>query len=163
MRFLAKLILLAAILTGTYYVYQRPEIRGLFKESKPKEDPLAFLEDLPKITPKPIPDSSRTRKTPRNLETGTSSEPEVETEVVEEAEPVPEYRNQVPNEQLQKVFMQILAAKKLTDGISLSVNDDHISVAGNVASSAQRNQILDVIDKGREARRIDAQHLKVKN
>lgn len=162
MRFFVKLVLLAAVFVGAYYLYQRPEIRELFEKSEPKEDPLAFLTDLPEIKPKPIPDRSRNRRPLRNLEAETASQAEIETEV-DEAEAVPEYQNQVPNEQLRKVFMQILAAKKLTDGVSLSVNDDHISIVGSVASSAQRDQILDVIEKGREARRIDARHLEVKN
>ncbi|MGW8178728.1 MAG: hypothetical protein ACWGQW_08195, partial [bacterium] len=137
MRILAKLLLLAAIVTGAYYVYQRPEIRGILEDSEPKENPLAFLEDLPEVNPQPIPDRSRSRRMPRNLESKRPSESAVETEV-EEPEPVPEYQNQVPTEQLRKVFMQILAAKKLTDGISLSVSDKLVSIAGTVASSEQR-------------------------
>ena len=82
---------------------------------------------------------------------------------MEESEPDPEYHNQVPNEQLRKVLMQIFAAKKLAEGVSLSVTDDEVSLAGEVASAEERKQILDIVDKGREARRIDGQYLKVKD
>jgi hypothetical protein len=158
MRVAGKLVLIAVLLGAGYYVYQRPEIQELFRQSNREGDPLAFLEDLPEINPRPV--AKRSEK-PRRLTPVVAAEPAPEAEM-EQPEPSPEYTNQVANDQLRKVLMQILAAKKLTKGISLAVTDSAIIVTGEVESSEKRKQILDVIDRGREARRLEDQHLTVK-
>jgi hypothetical protein len=161
MRLLAKASLGAALLIGSYYLYQRPEIRVLFATPKEEGDPLAFLNDLPEIKPNSSPKQPNPRYRPRKLE----PVPESETPPAEqEAEPLEEeFINQVPNDQLRRVFLQILAAKKLAHGVSLSVTDDQVLLMGVVDTAEKRQQILDIIDRGREARRIDGQRLMVKD
>ena len=63
---------------------------------------------------------------------------------------------------MSRVLLQILAAKKLADGISLMVTDNSVVVAGTVDSDQKRKQILEIIEKGRETRRIDAINLVVR-
>ena len=161
MQFLVKLVLIGATFAALYYVYQRPEIRELFRESARDEDPLGFLNDLPEITPKEKPDSSAEGEVPgmeRKVE--SPSQPKLEAERPESS---PTYQNQVPNEELSRVLMQILAAKKLADGISVSVTDSEVSVAGRIGSQDQKKEILEIIEKGRESRRIDAEELRVQD
>ena len=153
MRYLAKWALGAAILVAAYAVYQRPEIQELFTEPAAGNDPLAFLENLPEITPEPQPKAERRPSAARSRALSTSAEDTEESE---------EYRNQIPNQQLARVLMQILGAKKLAAGVSLSVTDEKVSVVGEVDSEEQRRQILDIVDRGREARRVDGHLLKVK-
>jgi len=163
MRFLVKLIAVAVIALVSYQVYERPEIQELFKESRTNGDPLAFLEDLPEVKPKVRPEKSpRTRK-PSVLESEVVTDADTEPALEEETETLPEYQNQVPNDELRKVLMQILAAKKLAGGISLAVTDQEITLAGDVASAEDRKEILDIVDRGRETRRINGRDLKVRN
>ena len=151
----------AIFLAGLYFLAQRPEIRGLFEERKTQGDPLAFLEDLPELSQKTKPENPASRKKQRmegqNSSTLSAGVP------MEESGPSPEDYNQVPNEELRRVLLQILAAKKLVEGISLSVTDRHVTVTGEVESSEKKKQILDVIEKGREARSIDTTDLLIRN
>jgi len=162
MRLLVKLILIVVGLGAGYHVFQRSEIQELFKESTRDGDPLAFLEDLPEIKPKPRSERPAVRRKPRAslAQAEAAPGPDVAVEI-EQSDTAPEYLNQVPNDQLRTVLMQILAAKKLAQGVSLSVSDSVISVTGEVDSAEKRQQILDIVDRGREARRLDRQFLAV--
>lgn len=164
MRFLGKLLLVAVFLAGAYLVYQRPEIKELFRESKSNGDPLAFLKNLPEINPKPRPVKRSGARRAGTQEPQAQGVPQPENVDAEgEAEPTVEYYNQVANEELQSVLMRILAAKKLVQGISLSVTDKSVIVSGAVESEERRQEILGIIEKGREARSIDDAYLKVRD
>ena len=71
--------------------------------------------------------------------------------------------NQVPNRQVASVLLQILAARSLASGVSLSVSDEQIEVIGETASAENRATILEVIEKGRENRKIVAELLVVRS
>lgn len=71
----------------------------------------------------------------------------------------PAPQNQIDNGTVARVLLQILAAKKLDGGISLSVSDAYVSVSGTTDSEESRKKILEIIEKGREARKIDARGL----
>ena len=161
MRLLAKVVVLSLLLVGGYTAYQHPKVKVLFQSSEKQENPLGFLEDLPELTPKPAPPKRSPRQSRRvqqvPVEQSTveeQSQSEGETDAVE-------YQNQVPNEELRRVLMQILAAKKLVSGISLVVTDKRIEVLGRVKDEESRRKILETVDKGREARVLDGSNLLV--
>jgi hypothetical protein len=161
MRLLAKLVVLSLLLAGGYKAYQHPKVKQLFNSPEKKENPLAFLEDLPELTPKPLP-PKRTPRSPRPVPQVPREQETVEVRdgAVEDTEVI-EYQNQVPNEELRRVLMQILAARKLASGISLIVTDRRVEVVGEVQDAESRRKILETVDKGREARRLDGTKLVV--
>jgi hypothetical protein len=79
------------------------------------------------------------------------------------AEVPPAGRNQVDNRTVERVLLQILAAKNLAAGVTIGVTDEFVRVAGTVGSEESRRQNLDIIERGREARQIDAKDLMVRN
>jgi hypothetical protein len=162
MRLIGSLAIGTLILAGGYFLSQRPEIRELFRESKSQGDPLAFLEKLPELTPKQEARKPPGRQRKRSASSRNTAAPVADL-TTEEIESSPEDYNQVPNEEVRKVLMQILAAKKLSRGISLSVTDRLVTVTGEVSTSGKRKQILDIIERGREARSIDATRLAIRN
>jgi len=78
--------------------------------------------------------------------------------------PVPEAppANQTPNEVVRRVLLQILRARNLADGITLGANDKTVLVSGTVDTEEERRQILEILEKAREARSIDASELVVR-
>lgn len=138
------LVLVGLIGTGIYILYQNPRVRPFFESGTPRENPLGYLDRLPepKAPTTPVP-KRETRPTPEPVE---AQEPEEGPSAVE---------NVVPNQEVARVLLQILAAKKLADGISLSVNDEAIVVQGEVSSRERLDAIVEVVEKGRETRTID--------
>jgi hypothetical protein len=57
--------------------------------------------------------------------------------------------------------MQILAAKKLASELSMSVTDTEIALHGTVDSRETLNRILEIVDKGREYRKINVDNVTV--
>ena len=144
-------VVLGGLLAASiYFLSDHPRVRSLFESGPPREDPLGYLDRLPepKVRPTPAP-----RKAPRKpVEPVAPPEPQAEPEVIE---------NIVPNRELGRVLMQILAAKKLADGIALSVTDEAVEVYGEVSSTAQKDAIAEIIEKGRESRKLDLSHLTI--
>ncbi len=156
-RFLILFVILSAVGCGGYLFFQQPEVRALFQPARPAEDPLDFLRDLPKISPKaaaPKP-SSNQRRTPAQ-----APAPSVEAREPEPSAVTP--RNQVPNEDVSRALLGILAARKLGHGLSISVTDETITLYGEVDSAEQLEQIRQILNKAREYRRIDTSHLSVR-
>ena len=161
MRLLAKVVVLSLLLVGGYTAYQHPKVKELFKPSKKQDNPLGFLEDLPELTPKPAP-VRRSQRQPRSVQQVPLEQTNLEEQGQSEGETeAVEYQNQVPNEELRRVLMQILAAKKLASGVSLVVTDRRIEVLGRVQDAESRRTILETVDKGREARVLDGSKLVV--
>jgi hypothetical protein len=152
-------VLVIVLFVGGYYAYQTPKIKALFVSSEKAEDPLDFLDDLPEVNPRPAPDKNpkKERKYYAGDYEPDFSDPETETE---EVEPI---QNQTSNQETSRILMQILKAKGLANGISIAAGDDKIMVFGTVKSERVRQEILDVIDKGRGARQIEAGELRVGN
>ncbi|HLV01040.1 MAG TPA: hypothetical protein VKZ59_07220 [Acidobacteriota bacterium] len=148
------LALLLLLIGGAYWAYQDPKVRSLFATSSERpENPLDFLEDLPEITPRP-------EATSRNRSSaGRRAPAQASQSQASEQQPQPE--NQVANEEVARVMMQILAAKGLASGINLAVTDEKVILSGEVFSQEQRQAIIDTVQKGREARQVDASGLKV--
>lgn len=69
--------------------------------------------------------------------------------------------NTIPNANLSRILLQILAARKLAQGISLSVSDQILSVGGTVDSEQKKRAIVEILEKARESRIIDASDLMV--
>lgn len=152
------LAIVLAVGVGGYALYQRPEIRELFQTSEPKRAPLDFLENLPKVSPKPPAPKPPPRSQSREQDSTASSK----AGAAETPPAAQSVRNQVPNDEVAHVLLGILAAKKLGRYLSLTVTDDEIVVYGEVASDAEKRQIRDILDKGRETRRINLEHLTVR-
>jgi hypothetical protein len=158
MRYVWAIVAVLILGVAGYYVYNLPEVNVLFQSEKGPEKPLDFLENLPE--PKiPEPPPRKPRKAPKpNPEPAVAASASQETPP-EASEPVGQ--NQVPNGVVARTLMQILAAKKLASGLSLSVTDTEIAIHGTVDSREKRREILDVIEKGREYRKINTDDLTV--
>ena len=146
----AGVILGGLLAASIYFLSDHPRVQSLFESGPPREDPLGYLDRLPepKVPPPPAP-----RKTPRKpAEPVAQPEPQAEPDAIE---------NTVPNKELGRVLMQILAAKKLADGIALSITDEAVVVYGEVSSAAQLEEILAVVEGGRESRKADVSHVTV--
>ncbi len=57
---------------------------------------------------------------------------------------------------LSSTILGILAARGLVSGVSLSVDEDHIEVRGIVTDAEKRREIMDVLNKARGHRSLDA-------
>ncbi len=155
-RFLILLIGLLVLGGAAYALYQRPEIRALFEPAERKGDALDFLKDLPEISPPPPKEKAPTRS---NRRTPTPSASPSASPANQPSAPA--VHNQVPNDEVAHVMMAILAAKKLGRHLSISVTDDRIIIYGEVGSEEEKQQIRDILEKGRETRRVDTEHLVV--
>ncbi len=143
-------VLVALLGASIYFLSDNPKVRSLFESGPPREDPLGYLDRLPvpKVPPPPV-----KRKPPRKpAEPVAESEPESEPEAIQ---------NMVPNQKVGRVLMQILAAKKLADGIALSVTDQAVVIYGEVSSAAKLDAIVAIVEQGRESRKVDASHVTV--
>lgn len=152
---LTRIVACLAILTGiTLFVYLQwgTELKGWLEPAPQKADPLSFLKGLPEPPKKdPVP-----KRKPKQRELFVDT-PQVDPH--EEAEELA--ANSVPNEEVAKVLMQILRAKKLADGISLGVSDTQVTISGSVKNREQFDQIVRTVDKGRENREINTSRLSV--
>ena len=128
-------------------------IDELFRPVERREDPLRFLDSLPEISVPPKAPLSKGRRKDAGEQSVDNSRQENPQHAVGAAE------NQVPNAELARVLLQILAAKKLVEGISLSVTDTEVAVHGTVRSEEDLEEILAVIEKGRENRQVNLEHL----
>ena len=147
---IAGVALVGLLAAAVYFLSQDPKVRSLFESAPARENPLEFLENLPE--PK-VPPPVVERKKPQKPAT-----PELDPEPPDDPEVV---QNVVPNRDGARVLMQILAAKKLADGISISVSDEAVMIHGEVSSSAKLDEILTVVEKGRESRKIDSSHVSI--
>ncbi len=65
------------------------------------------------------------------------------------------------NKELASTLLGILRARRLASGISLRVSDEVLGVVGRVDGEKTRQDILDVLEKGRGPRRLDSSLLTV--
>lgn len=144
-------ILAAILVVGGYAFYRSPQGQEIFTRPDREESPLEFLERLPDIEP--------IETKPQPLRNRQDAVPDRQSQRA--AEPAAPYRNRVPNSEVASTVMQILAARGLASGVSVSASDTRVEVSGTVKSRADREQILDILEKAREARRIDAAALVV--
>lgn len=152
--FLTLVILLGAV---AYYAYQDPRVQALFEPTVQKDDPLEFLRNIevPEAPPK-VPD--RPRATAPTSPEGPAS-PASGSEP--RAAPTTEVVNQVPNAEVGSVLIQVLKARKLAAGISLGVTDTEIAVYGSVATQEQLDQIVAILEKGRESRVVNVSAVQI--
>ncbi|GAB4229652.1 MAG: hypothetical protein Kow00109_01010 [Acidobacteriota bacterium] len=124
-----------------------PRVRSLVvsRGTDRAEAPLRFLEKLPSPGPPPRRPADREKAPPRARSTAPS-EPEP---------PRPSEANQVPNAVVARTLLQILRAQGLASGISLAVTDTEVQVYGAVPSAERLRRIVAVLERGREARRIN--------
>lgn len=153
-----KLVQIATVLllcaAGVYLLYLQPEIRVLFQSNEPADDPLDFLKDLPEISPKPRTGGPK-RFWSRPRLRAAAPPPPAETQ----SPPAPTVHNEIPNDEVARAMLGILAAKKLGRHLGLSVSDDEIAVYGEAASPAEAAQIRDILERGRETRSVNTDGL----
>jgi len=157
--------MVAALGIAGYFIYQQPEVKVLFQPAKaPPKDPLSFLKKLPEIHP-PTP-------TPRRKPVRPSTTPSAAVDTTEapafpadaeapEAAGEPSAANQVPNDELARLLLQVLAAKRLVTGISIGVSDTEVLVHGEVASQERLDEIRRLLEKGRESRTLNLSGVKI--
>lgn len=158
MRRFGFLLFLMLFLGGTAYIlyHSSPKLRSLFVPRQEVENPLAFLEELPPLSPQ-----ARNENTPPSPQVRTPET--IQLPPPAPAEPDrPSRVNTVPNEEVARVLMQILQAKGLASGLTLAVSDEEIQVGGQVDSPEARESILRILEQGREARRLEATRLHVR-
>jgi hypothetical protein len=153
---LAGLAVVAGV--GGYLIWQDPRVKSLLGPSVSREDPLKFLRDVQ--VPEPPPRRAEPARPVRKPEPGRNG---TGLDDAQQSDPVsgPAALNQVPNPEVARVLIQILKARNLTSGISLSVTDTEIAVFGRVPDEAHLNEIREILEKGREARRVNLSQVQV--
>ncbi len=158
--------LLIAITWGAYHVYRDPRVQDLFRQPEPKT--IAVPPPEP-VQAAPVPDIPTPPRKPSDIQAGIVGATPASRQTraaarppEEETKEAPVAQNKVANDVVTRVLLQVLAAKNLVYGVSIRVTDKSITVDGVVNSEEKRKQILDIIEKGRETRRIDASHLVVR-
>ncbi len=148
---------------GAYRLWQEPRVRELFGVSEaralPMKNRLVVLRRGPAagyapVNPAPTPPPNRGAAPVPDLPAASGG-------VAETVEPPPAARNSVDNATVQRVLLQVLASKHLAYGVWLTVTDNAVRVGGIVASEEIRRSILDIIEKARESRQVDARELTV--
>lgn len=140
------------LLVVAAHVYRDPRVQELFRSAPTKDavkrqpgHAVVRRPSAPPIPSKPtIPETTVNGTTQSQEHTRASVRP-----------------NQVPNETVSGVLLRVLAAKGLAQGIALQVSDESIKVFGEVDSDAKRRDIIALIEKGRENRRLDVTELTV--
>ncbi len=161
-------IILAAILVvvcwGAYELYQDPRVQEIFREPAPQSlsNPPPPVE-IPHLPEKPEPEKKPAEVWAGTVGTTNETKPnrtDLPPAEEEQKEP-PAAKNQVANDVVSRVLLQVLAARKLVYSVSIGVTDKVVTVTGVVDSEEKRDQILDIINKARETRRVDATNLVV--
>jgi hypothetical protein len=157
---------LALLVWGAHRWYQDPRVRDLFRESRPSQIsgfgmPAAKSPASREILVAPGgPAKAKARPhAPVASRPAAAVKPKDASDAAEAPAEPPTAMNTVDNQVVSRVVLQILAAKNLAYGVSLSTSDEVIVVEGIVDSVEKRKQILAIIEKARETRRIDADRL----
>ncbi len=155
------LFLIVGTVAAGYFLLQTPQGQKLLR-SRPErtEDPLAFLEEKSKSFPYKEPDQPADAKTEPQLPSRPASQARLPETGTEKTGPMAS-QPAVPNEEVSRVLFGILRARNLASGISLSVSNDTLGVIGAVDSMDKKRQIIEILEKGRGIRRLDASLLEV--
>jgi hypothetical protein len=145
---------LAALIAAAW---QEPRIRTLFSSSSVRKDPLAFLRDVKVPDPPPVAEKPVSGVPPPTQAPAGPPPPAG----APTAEPPASAYKQVPNPEVARVLMQVLRARKLAGGISLSVSDTEIAVHGSVPSQEHLDKIRAILEMGREARKLDLSRVQI--
>lgn len=155
MRVLRYALVILVLAGALYGIYRMPAVNVLFKPVEKNDDPLGFLRDLPEPEPRPVPEKSPSRKSGSAQASSTSNGASSEPQTAE----LPE--NQVPNSEVSRILIQILKARGLADGISISVTDQDVLLYGKVDSQEILNQIVEIANKAREYRSVNAESVTI--
>jgi hypothetical protein len=155
---------LALVGWGAWRLYQHPQVQDLFYGSgkavgprsvwkiKTQDRPAAgHTQDMAKSSGAT---AQREKTTAPPAEARKQESPAVELAATE-----PPAQNSVANDVVTRVVLQILYSRKLVSGVAISTSDTAIIVEGIVDSEEKRQQILAIVDKAREARRVDSRNL----
>jgi hypothetical protein len=134
---------------GMLLLYRDPRARDLFRPLSP-DSGRYVAPSVPPASPR------QTKELPRAAADSRRAK-EIPQKPAQTTLPA----NITPDPVVGRVLLQILAAQGLGDGISLGVTSTKIVVKGQVGSQQQRAQVLRIVDRGRESRRIDATGLLV--
>lgn len=155
---MTRWILGAAVLVAAaalaLVAWQDPRVQSLFAPAVTKEDPLQFLRNI-EIPETPHASNESPRSSPGTTESAaaTPADPPLREAPA----------NQVANAEVASVLIQILKARKLAAGISLSVTDTEVAVYGTVAGRQQLDEIAAILEKGREARALNLSEITIRS
>lgn len=134
------------LVAGSYYVYQIPQVQQLLKPSPKPQKPLEFLERRPPSVPEKV-------------RTGTeAAKPEAKIEPDEEIIPA---ASSLSDQETLRLILRVLAAKRLSDGVSVSAHQGKMSIHGVVESARKREAILRVAKAASAGRELDTSGLSV--
>jgi len=153
-RALIMLSFAVILLVAVAHVYRDPRVQDLFR-SVPKAGSAKKVPVQPAAPALPEP-PVRAGRAPAPAAAAKNGAPPQACRDASAA------ANQIPNETVSRVLFQILAAKGLSQGISMEVSDGRIRIIGEVDSDDKRRAIISLIEKGRESRRLDASGLTVR-
>lgn len=146
MRLVWVAVLVVFVAAGSYYIYQTPQVRQLLKPASKPQKPLEFLERRPGSRPEK--DSTRAKPVP------------AETNIQPDEEIVPPAAPQ-SDQELLRLILRILAAKRLSDGVSVSAHQGKIAIHGAVESARKREAILRIAKAVCAGRELDTTGLSV--
>ena len=158
------LTVLIVLTWGAYRLWQEPRVRDLFGASGPgltSRTPLPLKNKLV-VVRSALPAQSPTGKVKPILGAAGGDKAAAAAAADPATEDPLAGQNRVDNGTVERVLLQILASKNLAAGVTLGVTDEYVQVAGTVGSEESRRQILDIIEGGRGARKIDAKDLIVR-
>jgi hypothetical protein len=157
---------LVLISWGGWRLYQHPQVQDLFYGSGKATGPRSVWKVKTQDGPAAghTQDMAKSSGATARREKTTASPAEArkqDSSAVELAATEPLAQNSAANDVVTRVVLQVLAGKKLVSGVAISTSDTEIIVVGIVDSEEKRQQILAIVEKARQARRVDSKNLLV--
>ena len=155
---------LALVGWGALRLYQHPRVQDLFYGTGSAPAPKSVWKIKTQDRPGAVGVQNMAKPTPAAVRRGQTAAPPKEEETREsQAAELPATaapaQNSAANDVVTRVVLQVLATRKLVSGVAISTSDTAIIVVGIVDSEEKRQQILAIVEKARQARRVDSQNL----
>ncbi len=155
---------LALVGWGAWRLYQHPRVQDLFYGTGRAPAPRSVWKIKTQDRPAPVRVQNMTKPSGAEARRGQAADPhgpekKQENQAAEPPATVAPAQNSAANDVVTRVALQVLASRKLVSGVAISTSDAAIIVVGIVDSEEKRQQILAIVNKAREARRVDSQNL----
>ena len=163
-RFVIILGALSLVGWGAWRLYQHPQVQDFFHGSGRAPAPKSVWKIKTQDRPAAVGVQSMAKPTIAKARQGRTAAPPKgeetqESQAAELTATNAPARNSAANDVVTRVVLQVLASRKLVYGVAISTSDTAIIVDGIVDSEEKRQQILAIVDKAREARRVDSRQL----
>jgi len=157
---------LALVGWGAWRLYQHPRVQDLFYGSGKATAPRSVWKVKTQAQARPgavqLQDMAKSSGATARREKAAAppiEEQKQESQAAERPATDAPARNSATNDVVTRVVLQVLASRKLVYGVAISTSDTAIIVVGIVDSEEKRQQILAIVNKAREARRVDSRQL----